>query len=500
MQMASVAGSAVLAASNLAALIPLFHAVRAGDWNAAVVSILAGLASAAMHASETRHGWAALAWGPHGAALLNIDRAVAVAAVTWGLARYTQRVPASWRGDVAVAALGLTCSAAGELASPTLYVALHLAWHAAAYWALCRVIRTSGGGGAAVAHKDTDDAASVAASVAWTDTDCVGGKVDVRPHNVDVVVFHAGCADGSAAATVVWLACIEEAIRAYVGGRRSRDVTFIGCNYSSECKSGATLGEVSGKRVLVVDYSFPRDTMARLLSAAAAVLVLDHHASAEADLHDVPDENKVFVRHQCGATLAFNWAKPGCAVPRFLRLIEDYDLWRKAMADTEAFNMGLPKPLGRGVMGPQAMQRWVTAYRGGDAAVLALGAPRVALRDELALAAAKHAVAVTIRDTAITAAVVSASTYKNEVADALLSGRVLAATIAGERKAVDMVLVVEWRPREGTPGFHVVVSLRSREGVDCVPIARRMDPSSGGHARASGASTSAETLEALLVY
>lgn len=85
-----------------------------------------------------------------------------------------------------------------------------------------------------------------------------------------LVIYHAGCWDGFCAA---WLLH-----RAFPGAE------FHAAHYGTEPP------DVAGKDVFVVDFSYKRDAMRRILSAARAVVVLDHHKTAEAELAGLVDE------------------------------------------------------------------------------------------------------------------------------------------------------------------------------------------------------------------
>lgn len=85
-----------------------------------------------------------------------------------------------------------------------------------------------------------------------------------------LVIYHAGCWDGFCAA---WLL-----------HRAFSDAEFHAAHYGTEPP------DVAGKDVFVVDFSYKRDVMRRILSAARAVVVLDHHKTAEAELAGLVDE------------------------------------------------------------------------------------------------------------------------------------------------------------------------------------------------------------------
>ena len=89
---------------------------------------------------------------------------------------------------------------------------------------------------------------------------------------VDVVIFHNPCSDGFCAAWVIY-------------NKFGSAVECLKGNYSEDrYDSGYWLGKVSGKRVVCVDFSFPRELTKELHATAESFIVLDHHPSAEEEL------------------------------------------------------------------------------------------------------------------------------------------------------------------------------------------------------------------------
>lgn len=155
-------------------------------------------------------------------------------------------------------------------------------------------------------------------------------------------IYHGNCADGFGAAWVV---------RKALGN----DVEFVPGIYGQEPP------DVTGKDVVIVDFSYKYDVLRSLAVAANSIIVLDHHKSAADDLvrfeqfhagveHDAYQDagpqllgwktalkfarNKncpaiacCFDMNRSGAMLAWDHYFPGQTPPRLLRHIEDRDLW-----------------------------------------------------------------------------------------------------------------------------------------------------------------------------
>lgn len=144
----------------------------------------------------------------------------------------------------------------------------------------------------------------------------------------DICIYHANCDDGFAAAFAVW--------------KRFGDaVKYVPCNYGNDAP------DVTGKDVLIVDFSFKKDVMEALASKARRIIVLDHHKTAKDELADFlklecvggPFEKRYADRMTEGVGVCFNMEKSGCRLaweycfgsdpmPEWMEHVEDRDLWR----------------------------------------------------------------------------------------------------------------------------------------------------------------------------
>lgn len=148
----------------------------------------------------------------------------------------------------------------------------------------------------------------------------------------DVCVFHGpSCADGNVAAWAVW--------------RRWPDVAFWSGAHGDE------MPNFEGKRVLIVDFSYPEAELRRAIDAGVrSITILDHHKTAEEDLRPfrtdtivgfqtleeqkTPPIQALFDMDQSGAALAWRYAHPGTQIPRLVAHVQDRDLWRFQLANT----------------------------------------------------------------------------------------------------------------------------------------------------------------------
>jgi oligoribonuclease NrnB/cAMP/cGMP phosphodiesterase (DHH superfamily) len=129
----------------------------------------------------------------------------------------------------------------------------------------------------------------------------------LEPSSVDLIIYHAGCTDGFGAAYAAWK---------LLGDRAEYHAA----------KYGEPPPDVSGKSVVVLDFSYDNATTKRLMKEAKNFLIIDHHKSAMVELHDVSCTR--FDMNHSGAMLAWKFFHPGKEAPRMIKFIEDRDLWK----------------------------------------------------------------------------------------------------------------------------------------------------------------------------
>lgn len=164
----------------------------------------------------------------------------------------------------------------------------------------------------------------------------------------DIVIYHGHCADGFGAAWACWMRWRDKA-------------KYVAASY------GTPPPDVIGKNVLIVDFSYKRETLRAMGSQARSIIVLDHHKTAQTDLADWAIDDvtgefwaggdpmkavrfnddhigqpiaALFDMEKSGAVLAWEFCHEE-PVPMLLRLIQDRDLWRFALEDTKPFALWL---------------------------------------------------------------------------------------------------------------------------------------------------------------
>jgi len=145
-----------------------------------------------------------------------------------------------------------------------------------------------------------------------------------------LVIYHGNCADGFTSAWAVW--------------KKFPDAEFYAGVY------GKPPPDVSGKTVVIVDFSYKKSIIYEMAKSAKSILILDHHKSAAQDLEEfceppqliwsgwLPDSGvyATLDMERSGARITwdhFHGTEPGFLVKH----VEDRDLWRFSMEQTKAF-------------------------------------------------------------------------------------------------------------------------------------------------------------------
>jgi uncharacterized protein len=131
------------------------------------------------------------------------------------------------------------------------------------------------------------------------------------------VLYHANCIDGFTAAWCAWKSYGDAA-------------EYVPVQYNEAPP------DVAGADVLIVDFSYPRETLLRMHGEARSLRVLDHHKTAEADLAGL--DFCMFDMNRSGAGLAWDELCNGRPRPLLVSYVEDRDLWRFVLPDSKPIN------------------------------------------------------------------------------------------------------------------------------------------------------------------
>lgn len=132
-------------------------------------------------------------------------------------------------------------------------------------------------------------------------------------------IYHGKCADGFTAAWAVY-------------SRFGHAIDFHPGVYSEPPP------DVTGRDVLIVDFSYKRPVLEQMIAQAKSMLVIDHHKTAAEDLAflpkvsyydtDLPKAAAFFDMERSGAGLAWDFFNPDKPRPALVNYAEDRDLWR----------------------------------------------------------------------------------------------------------------------------------------------------------------------------
>lgn len=144
-------------------------------------------------------------------------------------------------------------------------------------------------------------------------------------YDIDTVIYHGGCPDGFTAAWAVKTAYPNSNIE-YIPYRYGQDPP-----------------DVTGKVVVIVDFSFKRETLMQMALEAKYLVILDHHKSAKDDLEGLQLENSeiVFDMDRSGAQIAWDYFHLQDSRPWFVDYVADRDLWRHELPNTREISQTL---------------------------------------------------------------------------------------------------------------------------------------------------------------
>jgi len=247
-----------------------------------------------------------------------------------------------------------------------------------------------------------------------------------------VILYHAECADGFGAAWAIW--------------KRFPNARFIPVKHGNPPPP-----ELTAQIVVIVDFSYDRPTLERLAAETQALLVLDHHITAEKALTDLP--YAYFDLKKSGAVLAWEWAHDH-PVPWLLEYIQDKDLWTWTLPSSREINAAIASH-------PFDFNLW---NRFKQKELEQEGRAILRYEQELVNKLAAQAVLVDFQGAIVPS-----------VQSAILTSQI------GERLAADYPFCIIWHDHEGRRYY----SMRSRDdGTDVGAIA--VSFGGGGHTHAAG--------------
>ena len=135
-----------------------------------------------------------------------------------------------------------------------------------------------------------------------------------------LVIYHGNCADGFTAA---W--CFHK--------KYGDTYEYFAGTYQTPPP------DVTGRDVYLVDFSYKRPVVEKMLSVANSVTLIDHHKSAIEDLDGLKDHYDNYYLYislvKSGARLAWEWCFGSFPAPYVLKHVEARDLWKFLPATRE---------------------------------------------------------------------------------------------------------------------------------------------------------------------
>lgn len=145
----------------------------------------------------------------------------------------------------------------------------------------------------------------------------------MHPKDIDIVIYHKNCADGMGSAFSIWYY--------YELNQIKRHPIYYPAIHNTHPP------DVKDKNVLICDFSYKKNVLTNMIKEAKDLLVIDHHISAQKDLEEIDSKYKVFDMDHSGAVLTWMHIFPEKEIPLLLRYIEDRDIWKKKLPNTDAF-------------------------------------------------------------------------------------------------------------------------------------------------------------------
>lgn len=256
---------------------------------------------------------------------------------------------------------------------------------------------------------------------------------------MDLCIYHDNCNDGFAAALAVWL--------------KYGDIEFHPASYEQDPP------DVTGKDVIIVDFSYPRIVLQQMHRDARSLLVIDHHKTARQDLEGL--NYCIFDEEKCGAVLTWEHLFPNKDTPLLFLYIQDRDLWLWEMELTGAVYAWL-KTLGKD------FEKWENLLE----------------PTTLAVACEAGQAIVRYQDTCIKQALdqpIGQIHLAGYIVPCINTTHLISEIVGKLAELEDVPFAVGWFET----GTHRIYSLRSRKGgVDVSRIAQKYG--GGGHPGAAG--------------
>lgn len=155
------------------------------------------------------------------------------------------------------------------------------------------------------------------------------------------VIYHGNCYDGFGSAFATWL---------HLGDKPQYIPAFYGMPVPDLPKSA---------RVLICDFSWPREKLLKMAVATEELIVLDHHKTAAEALSGLPFAK--FDMAHSGSVMTWDHFNPeiGDQIPSFFLYLQDRDLWQFKLDKSREVSTALRSY-------PMDFKVWLNLYRDMD--------------------------------------------------------------------------------------------------------------------------------------
>lgn len=148
----------------------------------------------------------------------------------------------------------------------------------------------------------------------------------------DVCLYHNNCPDGIGGAYPFWEIAQD---------LDNQDFMTLGVNHYEPWPKEV----VTGKRVVIVDFSYKRSDLLDMSKVCNEILILDHHKTAEENLTGIDLEASnikyIFDMDRSGAQIAWDYCYGDMTRPWFIDYIADRDLWKWELPFSKEINKAL---------------------------------------------------------------------------------------------------------------------------------------------------------------
>ncbi len=147
--------------------------------------------------------------------------------------------------------------------------------------------------------------------------------IKINEKNI-VVFYHADCMDGYASAWAMWKVFANKA--RYQAVRHDTPMPDFPI----------------GAELYIVDFCYSMDELVSAAKKARKIVVLDHHISAQKDFESYQKQSPIpsnlevnFIQNHSGCMIVWQYFQRDIEPPILLQHIEDHDLWRHQLPQTE---------------------------------------------------------------------------------------------------------------------------------------------------------------------